>query len=68
MIGFLIGLLLGGAAAGVLARAIGLVADVPIRSAGEDWGLAPSGLIGSIVGAVIVLPIYGASTGRRAAR
>ncbi len=45
----------------------GFLADVLFRSASEDRGLAPSGIIGSIVGAVIVLLIYNALAGRRAA-
>ena len=43
----------------------GFLADVLFRSAGEDRGLAPSGILGSIVGAVIVLVLYNAVAGRR---
>lgn len=43
----------------------GFLADVLFRSADEDRGLGPAGIIGSIVGAVIVLLIYNAVTRRR---
>ena len=43
----------------------GFLADVLFRSASEDRGLAPSGIIGSIVGAIIVLLLYNAFAGRR---
>jgi len=43
----------------------GFLADVLFRSEGEDRGLSPVGIIGSIVGAIIVLLIYNAVTGRR---
>ena len=43
----------------------GFLADVLFRSEGEDVGLAPSGIIGSIVGAVVVLLIYNAVNRRR---
>lgn len=46
----------------------GFLADVLFRSEGEDQGLSPAGIIGSIVGAVIVLLIYNATTSRRAVR
>ncbi len=44
----------------------GFLADVLFRSAEEDRGLGPAGIIGSIIGAVIVLLIYNAVTRRRA--
>ena len=43
----------------------GFLADVLFRSDAEDVGLAPAGLLGSIVGAIIVLLIYNAVTERR---
>jgi uncharacterized membrane protein YeaQ/YmgE (transglycosylase-associated protein family) len=43
----------------------GLLADVLFRGDGEDAGLSPAGIIGSIIGAIIVLLIYNAVTGRR---
>ncbi|MET0901904.1 MAG: GlsB/YeaQ/YmgE family stress response membrane protein [Acidimicrobiales bacterium] len=46
----------------------GFLADVLFRSDAEDRGLSPAGIIGSIIGAVIVLLIYNATTNRRALR
>ena len=43
----------------------GFLADVLFRS---DRGLSPAGIIGSIVGAILVLLIYNAVTDRRAIR
>lgn len=43
----------------------GFLADVLFRSAEEDRGLGPAGIIGSIIGAVVVLLIYNAVTRRR---
>ncbi len=43
----------------------GFLADVLFRSAEEDRGLGPAGIIGSIIGAVIALLIYNAVTRRR---
>ena len=43
----------------------GLLADILFRSDAEDMGLAPSGLLGSIVGAIVVLLIYNAVADRR---
>jgi len=43
----------------------GFLADVLFRSDAEDMGLGPAGIIGSIIGAVIVLLIYNATTHRR---
>ena len=42
----------------------GFLADVLFRSEGEDRGLSPAGIIGSILGAIIVLLIYNAVTRR----
>ena len=47
----------------------GFLADVPFRSETQDQGLGNTvGLIGSVVGAIIVLLIYNAVTNRRGAR
>ena len=43
----------------------GFLADVLFRSDADDRGLSPAGIIGSIIGAVIVLLIYNAVTHRR---
>ena len=43
----------------------GFLADVLFRSDAADRGLSPAGLLGSIIGAVIVLLIYNAATNRR---
>ena len=43
----------------------GLLADILFRSDAEDVGLAPSGLLGSIVGAIVVLLILNAVSPRR---
>jgi uncharacterized membrane protein YeaQ/YmgE (transglycosylase-associated protein family) len=43
----------------------GFLADVLFRGDGSDRGLHPAGIIGSIIGAVIVLLIYNAATRRR---
>ncbi|MEO6318883.1 MAG: GlsB/YeaQ/YmgE family stress response membrane protein [Acidimicrobiales bacterium] len=43
----------------------GFLADVLFRSEGEDRGLGPVGIIGSIIGAIIVLLIYTAVTDRK---
>lgn len=47
----------------------GFLADLLFRSDGDEAGLGPAGIIGSIIGAIIVLLIYNAVTGnkRRAA-
>ncbi len=45
----------------------GFLADVLFRSEGEDLGLTPAGIIGSVIGAIIVLLIYRAVTRRRGA-
>jgi uncharacterized membrane protein YeaQ/YmgE (transglycosylase-associated protein family) len=46
----------------------GFLADVLFRSDAADRGLSPAGIIGSIVGAVIVLLVYNAVTNRRGVR
>ncbi len=43
----------------------GFLADVLFRNDGEDRGLSPAGIIGSIIGAVICLLIYRAAVSRR---
>lgn len=43
----------------------GFLADALFRSDAEDRGFGPAGLIGSIIGAVIVLLVYNAMTHRR---
>ncbi len=43
----------------------GFLADLLFRSDGEDAGLGPVGIIGSIIGAVIVLLVYNAVTDRK---
>jgi uncharacterized membrane protein YeaQ/YmgE (transglycosylase-associated protein family) len=43
----------------------GFLADVLFRSDANDRGLSPAGILGSIIGAVIVLLIYNAVTNRR---
>ncbi len=43
----------------------GFLADVLFRSEGEDAGLGPAGIIGSIIGAIIVLLVYNAVTRRK---
>jgi uncharacterized membrane protein YeaQ/YmgE (transglycosylase-associated protein family) len=46
----------------------GFLADVLFRSDSSDRGLSPAGILGSVIGAVIVLLIYNAVTSRRHAR
>ena len=46
----------------------GFLADVLFRSDAEDIGLSPAGIVGSVIGAIIVLLIYNAVTHRRGAR
>ena len=90
MLWFIISLIIIGAIAGFIARALvpgkdpmgivqtillgivgsfvgGFLADVLFRSDSEDRGLSPAGIIGSIIGAIIVLLVYRAVT-RRGAR
>ena len=43
----------------------GLLADVLFRSDAEDVGIGPSGLLGSILGAIVVLLILNAVSPRR---
>ena len=45
----------------------GFLADLLFRGENEDAGLGPAGIIGSIIGAIIVLLIYNAVTGRKRA-
>ena len=89
MLGFIIGLILVGIIAGVVARALvpgddsmtvgativlgivgsfvgGFLADALFRNDAEDIGLAPSGILGSIIGAVVALLVYNAATRRSA--
>lgn len=91
MLGFIIALIVIGAIAGFVARALvpgpdpmtvgatillgivgsfvgGFLADALFRNDAEDVGLAPSGIIGSIIGAIIALLVYRAATSRRAVR
>ena len=44
----------------------GFLADVLFRDETADRGLTPAGILGSVVGAIIVLLIYNAVTSRRA--
>jgi uncharacterized membrane protein YeaQ/YmgE (transglycosylase-associated protein family) len=45
----------------------GFLADALFRSDAEDLGLHPVGILGSVIGAVILLLIYRAVTSRRTA-
>ncbi|CAA9211063.1 MAG: hypothetical protein AVDCRST_MAG41-301 [uncultured Corynebacteriales bacterium] len=87
MLWFIISLIVIGAIAGFIARALvpgkdpmgigatillgivgsfvgGFLADVLFRSDAQDRGISPSGIIGSIIGAIIVLLVYRAVTRR----
>lgn len=91
MLGFIIVLIVIGAIAGFVARAVvpgpdpmtvgatillgivgsfvgGFLADALFRNDAEDVGLAPSGILGSIIGAIIALLVYRAATSRSAVR
>ena len=46
----------------------GFLADVLFRNDAEDIGLAPSGIIGSIIGAIIALLVYNATQRRSVTR
>lgn len=46
----------------------GFLADLLFRGDADDRGLNPAGLIGSVIGAVIVLLVYNALSRRDAAR
>ncbi len=46
----------------------GFLADVLFRDDASDRGLGPVGIIGSVIGAIIVLLIYNAVTSRRGVR
>jgi uncharacterized membrane protein YeaQ/YmgE (transglycosylase-associated protein family) len=84
---FIISLIVIGAIAGFVARALvpgkdpmgivqtillgivgsfvgGFLADVLFRSDAADRGISPSGIIGSIIGAIIVLLVYRLATRR----
>ena len=43
----------------------GFLADVLFRSDAADRGLNPAGILGSVIGAIVVLLIYNAVTNRR---
>ncbi len=43
----------------------GFLADALFRSEGEDAGFGPAGILGSILGAIVVLLVYNAVTGRK---
>ena len=43
----------------------GFLADVLLRNDNEDRGISPAGLVGSVIGAIIVLLAYRAITHRR---
>jgi len=45
----------------------GFLADVLFRDDADDRGLSPAGIIGSIIGAIIVLLVYRMVTARRGA-
>lgn len=46
----------------------GFLADVLFRDGTADRGLSPAGLLGSVIGAIILLLIYNAVTNRRRVR
>ena len=46
----------------------GFLADLLFRSEAADRGLSPAGIIGSVIGAIILLLIYNAVTNRRGVR
>jgi uncharacterized membrane protein YeaQ/YmgE (transglycosylase-associated protein family) len=46
----------------------GFLADVLFRNDGEDLGIHPVGIIGSVLGAIIVLLVYNMVTSRRGVR
>ena len=46
----------------------GFLADVLFRGDAADRGLSPAGIIGSVIGAIVVLLIYNAVTNRRGVR
>lgn len=43
----------------------GFLADLLFRNDANDRGLSPAGIVGSVIGAIIVLLIYNAVTRRR---
>ncbi|MEA2715826.1 MAG: hypothetical protein QOI56_878 [Actinomycetota bacterium] len=46
----------------------GFLADVLFRSDSQDQGIHPVGIIGSVLGAIVVLLVYNAITHRRGVR
>jgi uncharacterized membrane protein YeaQ/YmgE (transglycosylase-associated protein family) len=46
----------------------GFLADVLFRGDAADRGLSPAGILGSVIGAIVVLLIYNAVTNRRGVR
>ena len=46
----------------------GFLADVLFRGDATDRGLSPAGIVGSVIGAIVVLLIYNAVTNRRGVR
>ncbi len=46
----------------------GFLADVFLRGENEDRGLSPAGFLGSLIGAVVLLLIYRAVSGRSRVR
>ena len=53
-------------ALGILGSFVGgFLADVLFRDDAADRGLSPAGLLGSVVGAIVLLLIYNAVTNRR---
>ena len=46
----------------------GFLADVLFRNDATDRGIGPVGILGSVIGAIIVLRIYRAVTSRRGVR
>ena len=56
-------------ALGILGSFVGgFLADVLFRDDTADRGLSPAGIIGSVIGAIILLLIYNAITNRRSVR
>jgi uncharacterized membrane protein YeaQ/YmgE (transglycosylase-associated protein family) len=56
-------------ALGVLGSFLGgFLADVLFRNDAQDRGLSPAGIVGSVIGAVILLLVYNAVTHRRGVR
>jgi len=56
-------------ALGILGSFVGgFLADVLFRGDAADRGLSPAGILGSIIGAVVLLLVYNAVTSRRGVR